>query len=365
MSRAVALCCTLRWRPLRRLVAGVDLPARSAILPFHRTVRTADPAGPSLGPGRGIPVEVVRPGPEARARLEFYAAVDGYAPIPSMLEDREQVDLYAPAEPVLGRPDWSLECWRAAHGDIALAAAPEVMDYMGEPPAAVAARLPGIHRRAQARLRALPGADRRAGVEVIERTRPYGNFYTVEEYALRHPLAGGGRSQTVRRAVFHGFDAAIVLPWDPRRGRVLLLEQFRIAPFARGDADPWSLEPVAGLIDPGESAEDAARREAREEAGIEICELIRVGAAYPSPGNSTEFHHHFVAACDLPDGAAGSGGLAEEGEDIVARLMPEETLFAEAGAGRLRNAPLTLLALWLEGRAPALRARLARDGAAS
>ncbi len=214
-------------------------------------------------------------------------------------------------------------------------------------------------------MRALPGADRRAGVEVIERTRPYGNFYTVEEYALRHPLAGGGRSQTVRRAVFHGFDAAIVLPWDPRRGRVLLLEQFRIAPFARGDADPWSLEPVAGLIDPGESAEDAARREAREEAGIEICELIRVGAAYPSPGNSTEFHHHFVAACDLPDGAAGSGGLAEEGEDIVARLMPEETLFAEAGAGRLRNAPLTLLALWLEGRAPALRARLARDGAAS
>ncbi|MCB2157335.1 MAG: NUDIX domain-containing protein, partial [Rhodobacteraceae bacterium] len=46
------------------------------------------------------------------------------------------------------------------------------------------------------------------------------------------------------------------------RDRVLLIEQFRMGPYARGDAEPWLIEAIAGRVDPGETPEDAARREA-------------------------------------------------------------------------------------------------------
>ena len=361
----VALCCMLRWRPLRRIVVGHDIVATPATLPFHRAMKVHEAGGPALGPGDGIPVEIVQPDDAALARIDFYARVNGYEPCPAYVADGIEVVLYAPVEPVIDRPPWSLEAWRKAHGDLALAAAVEVMDYAGEDPQEVRARMPAIERRAQARLRALPGDGRRGSVEVTDRARPYGGFYSVEEYALRHPLAGGGTSEEIRRAVFHGFDSSIVLPWDPERARVLLVEQFRVAPFARGDADPWSLEAVGGIIDPGETPEDAARREVEEEAGVTPRELIPVGAGYPSPGNSTEFHHHFIAICDLPDPAAGPGGRADEGEDILAHLVPEDRLFEDAHEGRVRVAPLALLSLWLAAAAPGIRRRLAEAGGAS
>lgn len=363
----VALCCMLRWRPLRRAVVGHDIVATPATLPFHRAMKVREAGGPGLGPGDGIPVDIVQPDDAALARIDFYARVNGYEPCPAYLADGVEVVLYAPVEPVLDRPPWSLEAWRKAHGDLALAASGEVMDYAGEDPREVRARMPAIERRAQARMRASSagGDGRRGAVEVTDRTRPYGGFYSLEEYALRHPLATGGTSGELRRAVFHGFDSSIALPWDPARGRVLLVEQFRVAPYARGEADPWSLEAVGGIIDPGETAEDAARREVEEEAGVSPRELIPVGAGYPSPGNSTEYHHHFVAVCDLPDGSAGPGGRADEGEDILTRLIEEDRLFADAREGRLRVAPLTLLALWLAAAAPGIRRRLAEGGGAS
>ncbi len=364
-DRPVALGGTLRWEPLRHLVAAGSLPARHGMLPFHRPIDVDEATGPSLGPGDGMPVDLVEPDPEALARLDFYTAVHGCSRGPAWLIDGVEVEVYVPLPAMFDRPDWSLEKWRLRHGDLALVAAVEIMDHLGAPPEDVAARMPGILRRAQARLRARGGLDRRADVTVESRERLHAGFYNLEAYELRHRLARGGLSETLRREVFQGYDAVIVLPWDPARRRVLLVEQFRIAPFARGDADPWTVEPVAGLIDVDESPEEAARRELMEEAGLEAGEMIAVGAAYPSPGNSTEWHHHFVAICDLPDGAAGLGGLASEGEDIAGRLVAEEALIADARAGRVDNTPLALLALWLALEAPALRARLAGDGGPS
>ena len=361
----IALCCMLRWAPLREKVAGRFIRAYPATLPFHDTMKAPNQTVPALGPGDGIAVDIIQPDAESLARIDFYARVQGYEPGPAYLADGVEVVLYAPVDPVVNRPSWSLDTWRKRHGDLALVAAFEIMDYAGEPPEAVAARMPGIERRAQARLRPLGGDDRRDTVKVARRERRFGGFYSLEAYELSHPGTGGGPVRDIRREVFLGFDASIILPWDPARARVLLVEQFRIAPFARGDADPWSLEPVAGHIDVGESAEDAARREMREEAGITPRELVRAGRAYPSPGSSTELHHHFVAICDLPDGTGGPSGVEAEGEDVLAHLVSEERLIDDARAGRITNAPLALMALWLAAEAGGLRARLAGGEGAS
>jgi nudix-type nucleoside diphosphatase (YffH/AdpP family) len=145
------------------------------------------------------------------------------------------------------------------------------------------------------------------------------------------------------------------LPYDPVRDRVLLVEQFRAGPMARGDAQAWQLEPIAGRVDPSETPEMAARREAEEEAGLHLTRLEEVARYYPSPGAVSEFLYSYVAVTDLPDGVAGVFGLAEEAEDIRGHLITLDHLLALVATGEVQNAPLILTALWLQRERPRLR----------
>jgi ADP-ribose pyrophosphatase len=194
-----------------------------------------------------------------------------------------------------------------------------------------------LRRRAQAQ-----------DIQVIARRQPYAGFFSVEEYDLRFRRFDGAMSPVVRRAVFISGDAVTVLPYDPVRDRVLLIEQFRAAVHARGDDQPWLLEVIAGRVDPGETPQEAARREAAEEAGLALGDLLEVAGYYPSPGAKAEYLYSYVALADLPDGTAGTFGLASEAEDIRGHLIGFDQLMALVRSGEAANAPLILTALWLE-----------------
>jgi ADP-ribose pyrophosphatase len=185
-------------------------------------------------------------------------------------------------------------------------------------------------------------------VVVAVRQYPYANFFSVEEYDLSFRRFDGTMSPVVNRATFISGDAVTVLPYDPLRDRVLLIEQFRAGPFARGDSNPWQLEAIAGRIDPGETAEEAARREAVEEAGLQLGALLPVVGYYPTPGAKTEFLYSYVALCDLPDGCAGVFGVEGEAEDIRGHLLSFDRLMELVASGEASNAPLILTALWLQ-----------------
>ncbi|MBC7736273.1 MAG: NUDIX hydrolase, partial [Candidatus Saccharibacteria bacterium] len=158
----------------------------------------------------------------------------------------------------------------------------------------------------------------------------------------------GRMSEVVTRATFISGDAVTVLPYDPKRDLVLIVEQFRAGPMARGDAQAWQLEPIAGRVDPSETPEAAARREAVEEAGLVLDQLIEVARYYPSPGALSEYLYSYVALVDLPDGVAGVFGVADEAEDIRGHLIPFDRLMALVASGEVQNAPLILTALWLQ-----------------
>ncbi|WP_265500734.1 NUDIX domain-containing protein [Paracoccus beibuensis] len=231
----------------------------------------------------------------------------------------------------------------------------------------LARRLPMIGIWASSRLRAArmqpsgdgivapPEAD---AVRVIERHTRFSGYFAVEERRLTHALHEGGHSPVVTREAFLMGDAAVLLPWDPHRDRVLLVEQFRFAPAVRGDPQPWLLEPVAGRVDTGETVEDALRREAREEAALDVGRLFPAASIYPSPGAVCEFIYHYVGIADLPDGSAGIHGAASESEDIRGHLIPRAQLSAMVEDGQITNGPLVLLSLWLDARADRLRAEL-------
>ncbi len=280
----------------------------------------------------GLRAVVVGPDP---ARLAFYCDVMGLAAAPV-------VDL-GPGGP---------EAEALARG---------VMDAYGQLSVAeVRHRLPSLRVAAASQARAATGPARglRAGsgeVQVSGRRQAHAGFFGLEVLTLSHRRFDGAMSPTLQREVFVAGDAVTVLPYDPVRDRVLLIEQMRVGPLGRGDPLPWQLEAIAGRIDPGETPEAAARREAVEEAGLTLGALKKVAEYYPTPGAVTEYLYSYIGLCDLPDGVAGVFGAEEEAEDIRGHLLSFDALMEAVARGEITNAPLLLTVLWLQRERARLR----------
>ena len=175
----------------------------------------------------------------------------------------------------------------------------------------------------------------------------YKGFFSVEEHDLTYQKFNNEQSKVVTRGALVSSDAVIVLPYDPVNDRILLIEQFRAGPYVKGDENPWVLEPIAGLIDEGETPESAGIREAQEEAHLEIKRLQLVARSYPSPGISTEFFHQYIGIVELLDSSDLIAGLSSENEDIRSHIFEYEQFFKMIESGKVKVGPLILLGLWL------------------
>ena len=175
----------------------------------------------------------------------------------------------------------------------------------------------------------------------------YKGFFSVEERSLSYKKFNNEQSAVLKRSALISSDAVIVLPYDPINDRVLLIEQFRMGPYVKGDEAPWVLEPIAGLIDAGETPESAGIREAREEAHLEIKKFELVARSYPSPGISTEFFHQYVGIVELPDSSNLIAGLLSESEDIRSHIFNWMEFYSMIVKGEVKVGPAILLGLWL------------------
>ena len=185
----------------------------------------------------------------------------------------------------------------------------------------------------------------RDDVELIERRPAYRGSFRIDRYRLRHRLHDGRKGEEIAREVFDRGHVAAVLPVDPERDRVVLIEQFRPGAYAAG-WQPWLLECVAGVIEHGESAEEVCVREAMEESGCRVTDLLPIARYLSSPGASTETVHLY---CGRVDAAAAGGihGLQEEGEDIKVVVKPVREALALLEAGRIVNAKTIVALQWL------------------
>lgn len=181
--------------------------------------------------------------------------------------------------------------------------------------------------------------------EVVARETCHDGFFRLERYVVRHRLFRGGWSPPLTRELLERGHAAAVLPYDARRDRLLLVEQFRIG-AVHDPAGPWLIETVAGMIEPGEDPVEVVRREAREEAGCELGELVEIGTYYVTPGGASERIHLYCARADL-EGVGGVHGLQDEGEDIRVLTPTFEEAWAMLGAGRIRVATPLIALQWL------------------
>jgi ADP-ribose pyrophosphatase len=192
-------------------------------------------------------------------------------------------------------------------------------------------------------------------VRIHARERALNGWIAVDDLVLSHRRFDGGWTRPLDRRIVCRGEAVVVLPYDPLRDAVVLIEQFRAGAIADPDS-PWLVEAVAGLRDQAGSPEETGRRELMEEAGLEAGAMVQLWQGYASPGFADEYLYGFAAQVDTRR-VDGHHGLDEEDEDIRPFVLGFEEALDWWRAGRLRNVPLltTLLALAIER--PALRAR--------
>lgn len=192
-------------------------------------------------------------------------------------------------------------------------------------------------------------------LQLVAQETLYRGFLRLDRYRLRHSLYAGGWSNELIRERVESFRASSVLPYDPVRDEVVLIEQFRIGALEEGRG-AWVLEVVGGIIDAGETPEGVAQREAMEEAGCPLLELEKICEFMVAPGTSTERIHLFCARVDAGQ-AVGIHGVHHEGEDIRVEVLGFAAAMAELYGGRINSTSTIVAMQWLALNRDSLRAR--------
>ncbi|MBE4588770.1 ADP-ribose diphosphatase [Vibrio navarrensis] len=182
-------------------------------------------------------------------------------------------------------------------------------------------------------------------VDVLDKETLFKGFFKMVKYRFRHKLFAGGWSNVIEREMFERGHAAAMLPYDPVRDEVVLIEQIRVGALEHNH--PWQMEIVAGMIDRDESAEEVVRREAEEEAGISVKNIHAIVSYYPSAGGCSEKLDVFIGEVDAPQ-ASGIHGLDYEDEDIRVHVMSRSQAYDLVREGKIENGASIIALQWLE-----------------
>ena len=126
-------------------------------------------------------------------------------------------------------------------------------------------------------------------------------------------------------------DAVVIIMTDETGERILLNREFRMA------AGMWVINFPAGLIDAGETPEEAAARELREETGLEIVSIDdTMGLSYSAVGFSNEMNVCVIGKCrgeiTLSDSAFEEIQAAWYTKEQVRELLKKERFAARTQA---------------------------------
>ncbi|HEY8573988.1 NUDIX hydrolase [Phenylobacterium sp.] len=184
-------------------------------------------------------------------------------------------------------------------------------------------------------------------VELRKVETVYQGYSTI----MKATLAGSDGATFTREIEHHG-RAVCVLPYDPERRMALLVSAPR-PPVIWAGGPPELAEAPAGMVE-DEDPEDAARREALEEAGVKLDRLEHIGSPFSSPGVSAERVDLYLAAYSAKDRVEAGGGVEGEQENITVMEVPLDQLWAWIEKRRIEDMKTLALAYALRVRRPEL-----------
>lgn len=184
-------------------------------------------------------------------------------------------------------------------------------------------------------------------VRLLEQDTQFKGHFTLVQIHLQFKQFNGKWSPVIVREQIQRAHAVAALLVDLRAQKIVLVEQLRVGAIeATKGHSPWLLEVVAGLLDAGETPEQAIGREVQEETGCSIEHLHWIGQFFTSPGGLQEQTTLFCAFVDVRHVKAFAGS-ASENEDIKCHCM-EMTRALELLPNGLMTSSSTMIALqWL------------------
>lgn len=182
--------------------------------------------------------------------------------------------------------------------------------------------------------------------QIINNKQVYDGFHKINIYDFKHDLFAGGESEIITRELSHRKSCVALLPYDPSRNELVLIEQIRLGPIANNE-HPWLLEIIAGMIEPGDTSESTIIRESKEEANLTISKLIPIYNYYSTPGGSSEKVTLYCGITDTSN-AGGIHGLDDEHEDIKVHVLKVPEAFDMLNQGKINNASSIIALQWLK-----------------
>lgn len=182
--------------------------------------------------------------------------------------------------------------------------------------------------------------------QITAKQSPFKGFFEMQTLRIKHRLYEGGWSPEFSRELFVRGLAVVALLYDPQRDQLVLVEQFRVGALA-DQRSPWLLELVAGMVEEGENPEEVVRREALEEAGCVVGEMVKLYDYWVSPGATSEQVAIYCARVDT-EGLGGVHGLEHEHEDIRVEVVDSDWAFDAMATGVINNAATIMALQWLQ-----------------
>lgn len=172
-------------------------------------------------------------------------------------------------------------------------------------------------------------------VKIISEKRVFDKFHTLDEVIVQpSSLAHDGFAEPMSREVFYCGHASSVLPYIPETDEILLIEQFRFGAFYMDSENPWMLEMPGGIVDKGESPEEAAIREMLEESGAEVLDTEFITAVHTSPGSVAD--KAYLYCCRISP-STDTGIFGSHDEEIKSHKFPAKELIKMLDDGKINS----------------------------
>lgn len=178
--------------------------------------------------------------------------------------------------------------------------------------------------------------------KIINKKNLYSGFFSLNKYEFIHQKHDGNWTGKVEREIFGGAHVSTLLPFDPIKKEIILIQQFRAGVLSRYDEE-YLYEIVAGIIDNNEKPEDTAKRECLEETGCKVKKILPIQNYFPAPGSSESYYHLFLGEIDSFEGER-IRGLEKENENILVKAFKIEQVRKLLKDKKILNG-LTLIAL--------------------
>jgi nudix-type nucleoside diphosphatase (YffH/AdpP family) len=157
--------------------------------------------------------------------------------------------------------------------------------------------------------------------EILASERLVEGFFTVDKMRLQHRMSTGGMSPELSWYLLRRPDAVCAVVYHTERDTLFFVRQFRLGMIDK-EANPWSVELSAGVVDSGETPDAAIRREVHEELGFIVTDVRELRRIFPSPAILSErIFLYYVEVTDAQRDSDG-GGTDHEHEDIEIIEVP-------------------------------------------